>query len=227
MSPEETDNISDRDDPNIDPEELKEELKYSRQVLAVVESDDRLFEEHARAYHSQHSKDISNLLAKKELAEASIRGCQNSDLDFLRDMFVRFDRSYKEALAMQRSDLQHVKNVLKKKVMYNLRYLDLKTFRRLGTKKFQIANDFDRSQVQNVLNDRKNSGDISFRTNITNHILRRLARETRELIQGFNSTMVYMDMVGDVGKKFSKIKEYIDDDAGRFEKSLLDLQVCL
>ena len=146
------------DDPSLDVPQLIGDLKLSRHVLHIAEYASKTFDENLVHSAEHHAKEFSTLANRKDLAEKAIRACQTSTNEFLRSMFVRFGRQQKEALAMQKSSLDSVKKMMRRKILLLKRGIDSDTHGRMMALKERKKNDFQRQQVETVLEDKKASG---------------------------------------------------------------------
>ncbi|XP_055345577.1 uncharacterized protein LOC129593345 [Paramacrobiotus metropolitanus] len=219
-----TDPTAESDEPGIQPEQLIEELEHSRLVLHVVEYDGRLFDEHCRTGTAQFSRDVAALVQRRDAAQAAIHSTETDDTGFLRDMFVRFGRGQQEALAYGRMTVPEAKSVLKKKIMYLRRKLDAQTYRRLQTRKQAIKERLARERLESLEREKREAGETAFKADTSNTVLNRLARETRQMIEGINGTLVYVDLMADMGRKLGRVRGYLGEDANRFESTLINLE---
>ncbi|OQV21153.1 hypothetical protein BV898_04914 [Hypsibius exemplaris] len=212
------------DDVDHDPNTLVADLVSSRKVLHVAEYAGKTFEENLHHSTDHHAREFGDLVARKDLAEKAIRACLTSRNEFLRDMFVRFGRTENEALAFQKSTLDTVKAILRRRILLKKRGIDATKYRRNLTNKVLRKNHFQWQEVMRILEDKKASGDIMFQTNIPNAYLKRVARHTRQLLQGITSTLTYDDLIQDLGGKFRRILEYMHDDEVVFSRNIDDLK---
>lgn len=111
--------VEDPPDPGTDeyspvtPQQLIEALKYSREMLKVVEKDSKLFDEDLHDWREESSTERTALQRRKDLVDEILTHCGDPPLErdklYLRDIWTQYGRPGLDALAYRGLSIQRIK----------------------------------------------------------------------------------------------------------------------
>ena len=123
----EVDPLTDTELTHITAEDLISQLRLSRQILAVTESDKQIFEEDHLYQIEEAARIKENHLERKRQAELTIRYCQDNLYlvqEWLEDVWVRYGRSRTEALPFRRVSRARIRLELQRRINTKRRWMD-------------------------------------------------------------------------------------------------------
>ncbi|XP_055353309.1 uncharacterized protein LOC129599180 [Paramacrobiotus metropolitanus] len=218
------DPLVDQYDP-LPPSALIDVLKVSRRMLAVVEADRRVFQEDVDEWREQSTAQLTSLQRRRSLLLAMLHDQSDraGDKPYLPAIWIQYGRSPADALPFRSLPLDRIKALLRRRILTRYRHLDRMTFERVGYRRQAATIARRREVIVEYQREQREPGAHVFLTGLHNTWLQNLLRQTHEMIQGLKGHMTFFHYLRDAAAKFSRLKDYLAEDAAHFARILDDL----